>query len=434
MLKEFNEIIGYESVKRELECTLDILNDKERYARLGVSIPNGLLLHGNPGMGKTSIAKCFIEASGRRSVICKKTSPDGEFVKEIKNAFDEAVECVPSILLLDDMDKFANDDINHRNSDEYVTVQACIDDVKGKDVFVLATTNELCNLPDSLTRSGRFDRVIKLQNPSHEDASLIVRHYLSDKAIDDDVDVSVIADILDGRSCADLESVINQAGMLAGFDHEDSISFENIINASLIKFHDVPLGSIRPVKRDEKELRNISSALYWHEAGHAAMREILYAGSVVLAYANAGDDDFGFVQANRKDLASYDFSIRIADIMVSLSGKAAVEIVFGIRDEGAASDVKDAIHSIDSLNDRDAFSGFIFAAPRMSESYNKNQMREVANTALLNFFYSKVKKTLIENKGFMEAIAYALYEKTVLTQLDIKAIRDTFEIRQPTLL
>lgn len=434
MLEEFSEIIGYEPIKNELECILDILKNPERYARLGVNIPNGLLLHGEPGIGKTSIAECFIKASERPSVVCRKTAPNGEFVKEIKRAFDEAVKLAPSVLLLDDMDKFANDDNNHRNSDEYVTVQACIDDVKDKQVFVLATTNDLSNLPHSLTRSGRFDRIIKLKMPEHADATLIVEHYLENKPIADDVDASIIAHVLGGRSCADLESVINQAGILAGFNNEDSISFENIINASLIKFHNVPLGSIQPVERDREKLRDVSSALYWHEAGHAAMWEIVYAGSVVLAYANGEDDDSGFVQANSEDTSSSDFSIRIADIMVSLSGKAAVKIAFGIKDEGASSDLSDAMHSINDLNESCAFSGFCFSAPRMSESYNKEQMREVANTVLLDYFYSKTKKILMENKDFLETIACALYEKTVLTQLEIKSIRANCDVKQPMLV
>lgn len=88
-----------------------------------------------------------------------------KFVNEIKNTFAKAVENAPSIILLDDMDKFANEDDHHRNAEEYVTVQSCIDEIKGKEVFVLATTNGTKNLPDSLLRAGRFDTIINVGVP-----------------------------------------------------------------------------------------------------------------------------------------------------------------------------------------------------------------------------------------------------------------------------
>lgn len=434
MLKEFNEIIGYDYVKEELECTLDIIKDQERYAHLGVSIPRGLLLHGAPGTGKTTIAECFIAASGRPSIVCKKTSPNGEFVKEIKQAFDDAAECAPSILLLDDMDKFANDDDSHRNSEEYVTVQACIDDIKGKDVFVLATTNDLNNLPKSLTRSGRFDRILELNEPNLEDATLIVKHYLKDKAVTDDVDPSVVAAILNEKSCADLESVTNQAGMLAGFKHEESISFKDIIDACLIKFNNVPLDRLTLAERKSEDLWNASSNTYWHEAGHAAMQEILSPGSVVLVYANTDKEKQGFVQPCLEGPPCWNFSKAIVSIMVCLSGITAVEIMFGIKDEGAFSDIRKAMHFINELNENYSYSGFTYAAPRMDETEQQLFMRSIANDVLLEYFYSKAKNILVENKDFLEAIARSLYEKSVLTQLDMKKIREECKIKQPTFI
>lgn len=180
-MSEFDKIIGYEDVKAELIRLCDVIKNGEKYKALGVAPIGGLLLDGDPGVGKTLMANCFIKESGRKAYVCRKNKPDGEFVNEIKNTFFEAMENAPSIILLDDMDKFANEDNYHINAEEYVTVQSCIDEVKGKDVFVLATTNGTENFPKSLLRAGRFDTMIEVKAPEGKDAVDIVKYYLSMK-------------------------------------------------------------------------------------------------------------------------------------------------------------------------------------------------------------------------------------------------------------
>lgn len=151
-MKAFEKIIGYEAIKMELAQISDVLANNDAYKKLGVSSPRGLLLHGDPGVVKTLMASAVISASGRKAFICRKNSPNGDFVMKIKKTFKDAAEAAPSIVLLDDMDKFANGDERHPDAEEYVTVQSCIDDIKGKEVFVLATANRLRALPRSLMR------------------------------------------------------------------------------------------------------------------------------------------------------------------------------------------------------------------------------------------------------------------------------------------
>jgi AAA+ superfamily predicted ATPase len=170
----FAPVIGYKSIKKELIRICDIMRNRDFYAKLGVSVPSGLLLSGEPGLGKTLMANCFIKASGRTAFVCRKDKPDGDFVKHIKNTFEEAVKFAPSIVFLDDMDKFANGDEYHKNSEEFVTVQSCIDDCKGKEVFVLATINDNDSIPSSLLRAGRFDNRIEVQAPKGADAAIDV--------------------------------------------------------------------------------------------------------------------------------------------------------------------------------------------------------------------------------------------------------------------
>lgn len=283
-MNAFEKIIGYEAIKKELAQISDVLANKEAYERLGVSSPRGLLLHGDPGVGKTLMASAVIKASGRKAFTCRKNSPNGDFVKKIKKTFKDAAEAAPSIVLLDDMDKFANGDDHHPDAEEYVTVQSCIDEIKGKEVFVLANANSLRALPRSLKRAGRFDRVIEVNNPRGEDAVKIIEHYIKGKKFVGDMDAVTVARIMDGRSCAELETVINEAGLYAGFERSEEITMDHFMRACLHTIHDVP-NEVLCESSFDTDLSNGDdprTRVVYHEAGHATIAEVLNPGSVTL--------------------------------------------------------------------------------------------------------------------------------------------------------
>ncbi len=123
-MSEFDKIIGYEAIKMELRRFCDVLRNPGRYEKLGVKMPSGILLSGEPGLGKTLMAKCFITESGCRVFTLRKEKPNGDFVNEIQNTFEKARAEAPSIVFLDDMDKYANEDKQHKNAEEFVTIQA----------------------------------------------------------------------------------------------------------------------------------------------------------------------------------------------------------------------------------------------------------------------------------------------------------------------
>ncbi len=187
-MSEFDKIIGYEAIKMELRRFCDVLRNPGRYEKLGVNMPSGILLSGEPGLGKTLMAKCFITESGCRVFTLRKEKPNGDFVNEIQNTFEKARAEAPSIVFLDDMDKYANEDNLHRDAEEYVAVQSCIDESKDCRVFVLATVNDRYCLPDSLLRPGRFDKVIEVEAPKGQDAQSIIEHFLGTKETMGDVD------------------------------------------------------------------------------------------------------------------------------------------------------------------------------------------------------------------------------------------------------
>ena len=134
-MSKFDKVVGYEDIKAELIRICDVVKNPEKYARLGVQTPRGIMLWGEPGLGKTLMAKCFIEESGCKTFIIRKEKPDGEMVNTIRDVFNKAKAEGRSIVFLDDLDKFANEDNQHPDAEEYVAVQACMDSVKGKDVF-----------------------------------------------------------------------------------------------------------------------------------------------------------------------------------------------------------------------------------------------------------------------------------------------------------
>ena len=174
-MSAFDRIIGYDHIKAELMQISDMIHHPEVYAALDAKLPQGLLLSGTPGLGKTLMATALMEDSGLPCFTVRRSQVEDEFLKQLAHTFDEAAEAAPSMLLLDDMDKFSSDEFS---TAAFTAVQSCIDKVQEKQVFVIATANNVEELPDSLLRCGRFDRQIKVQRPNCTDGEQIIRRYL----------------------------------------------------------------------------------------------------------------------------------------------------------------------------------------------------------------------------------------------------------------
>ena len=210
-MNAFDKVIGYKATKRELLQLCDMLRNREIYEEMGARLPHGLLLYGDPGLGKTLLARCFVEESGLHTITVRRDKGGDAFIDGITQAFASAKAKAPSIVLLDDMDKFANEDDTHCDAPEYAAVQAGIDDVKDTGVFVIATANDIRKLPSSLRRSGRFDRKIGLQAPTASDAEEIIAHYLKTKRVSDSVNMEDLTRMMRYNSCAELETILNEA-------------------------------------------------------------------------------------------------------------------------------------------------------------------------------------------------------------------------------
>ena len=417
-MKEFNKVIGYEDVKIELERIIDMMTNSKKYQDLGVATTRGLLLDGDPGVGKTLMAKCFIKASKRPTFTIRKDLPDGDFVKHIKNTFDKARKAAPSIVFLDDMDKFANEDSRHRNAEEFVTIQSCIDDCKDKEVFVLATTNDLDCIPPSLLREGRFDKRLYIDNPQGEDAAKIVKHYLKNKKCAKDVDADEISRLLDGRSCAALETVINEAGVYAGFENRKEVSMNDLIRAFMRVVYRAP------EKLEFKDSKYVERTAC-HEAGHVVVSEMLESGSVNFVTCKqhlSGTRGFAGFNNNEDYFSDKDFMEN--RIMSLLAGKAATEIVYGVTDTGANSDLHRAFDIVERFVDDYCTYGFhTWEGNCQSEPNGLENRRMDIISYEMERYYQKTKKILIENRKFLDSLTKELVDKQVLLTNDIQRLK-----------
>ena len=396
-MKNFDRVIGYAKEKEELLRLCDVLKNSAKYTRLGVKIPKAILLYGEPGLGKTLMAKAFIAETGRKVFQCKKNKSNGEFVAEIKSTFENAIKDAPSIIFFDDMDKFAEDNLQQNcNKEEFVAIQTGLEDIVDQDVFVIATANDIYYLPDSLMREGRFG-----------------------KQISDEISAQSLAHILSGHSCAMLENVINEAGIYAAFPNRNKITYDDIKYA----ISDIMLKRSNSQEMDERTNWRVS----YHEAGHAIVHLLNHRDIGCLAIGKFGKDGLGMgaccisnptVRCTYQDSENY--------IMSLLAGRASVEIQFGEIDQGAIKDLQSAMNEIEDNLERLATNGFeyLYLRDRYSSAQSVNQLdkNQDKKVRLIEEYYNRTKMFLLQNKLLLDKLAQELYHKEVLLYDEICAI------------
>ena len=420
-MSAFDKVIGYEKEKEELYQLCDMAKNPEKYAALGVRLPRGILLHGVPGVGKTLMASALIEEMGedRNRYVLRKDKSNEEFVESISKTFQEAKAHAPSVIFLDDLDKFASDS-DSRNPEELIAVQSGIDEVKGTDVFVVATANEIRELPRSLRRAGRFDRILEICPPNRKEAVEIVRHYLKDKKVAADVTAESVARLMDGNSCAALESVLNEAGIYAGYENKPEIGREHIVRAVLRDIFEAD-ESVNEMSATAKE------EVAFHEAGHAVAALVFDPEGVgLISVRPSKSDAHGVVQIFKSEnyFGSYE---RMHERVISLlAGKAAVELKYGRLDVGAASDIDRAAAIVQRFITDYAASGFALFYHDNREGITSRIQEDgitAERSAMLSRCYEEAKGVLRKNWAFVEKLAAALVERDTLVYEEIAELR-----------
>ena len=416
-MRPLEKVIGYNSIKKEFYKIIDVLNNPEKYEKLGVHIPNGVMLEGEPGIGKSLMAKCFIEECKRKSYIIRKDKPNGNFVDYIRETFEDAEKKAPTIILLDDMDKYANEDYSHRDAEEYVTIQACIDNVKDKNVFVIATVNDIESLPGSLVRSGRFDNVFHMDFPRGEDAKKIIEYYLKDKKCDSTIDTEEISRYMRGYSCASLETFVNKAGMRAAYENRSVISHEDLKNTCLQEIY--RFSDDAEVPEDVVRMRVV------HEAGHTVISEIRNPG--MITFVSASTKRIGRIGGlvSRDREIGYRSTIKDeeTEILIGLAGKAAVEVVLGEIDMGVSSDMHKVFDGVRDLLDAKVSYDFNSWCHGEETSEKIYDHLDITTGVEVSRYYMMAKQMLIQNRAFLDAIIKELMDKKFLSYKDIAKIR-----------
>ena len=423
-MNAFDKVIGYKATKRELLQLCDMLRNREIYEEMGARLPHGLLLYGDPGLGKTLLARCFVEESGLHTITVRRDKGGDAFIDGITQAFASAKTKAPSIVLLDDMDKFANEDDPHCVAPEYAAVQAGIDDVKDAGVFVIATANDIRKLPSSLRRSGRFDRKIGLRAPTASDAEEIITHYLKTKRVSDSVNMEALTRMLRYNSCAELETILNEAAVRAAFARKTGIDMEDMVSVVLKQQY----GAQEDMPRVSDE---VIEKVALHEAGHLVVCEALCPGGVGFASLLPSDENRcgGFIHCCKGVSDSQ-------SAIIALGGKAAVEMRYaGQVAEGCSDDIARAVNCIREAAAKEGTLGFSLlnvesdSSSNMSESLNARS--EAAVQAELERYYGKARALLAQNEAFLKEITEALVMKKTLLYSDIQAIRGTAVKRNP---
>ena len=416
-MNTFDDIIGYQPEKEEIMRLADAWKNPQKYRALGVEIPRAVLLYGEPGVGKTLFANALIEASGLPCLTCRKNSSDGAFVAAIAQTFTDAAESSPSIVFLDDMDKFAEDNLQQdSNKEEFATVQSCMERVREQNVFVVATANDICNLPASLMREGRFGRRVLLTVPGRGDAERIIAHYLHGKNVTSDVTAGMLAVILDGCSCAVLESVVNEAGLSAGYEGQTEIGRTHLIRAVLRVLMHATKKNADPCVR--------TYAAY-HEAGHALTALALGRRVGLVSIFGSGERG-GVCTVADSEHPSRDMADYLDKTVIALGGKAAIEVRFGQADVGCHRDLDIVVEQLRPVMTQCCAAGFAYGYDHDSWEGRQAPLRveRISDKlyATIEECCNRAKAVLTARRPLLDAVAEALLQNDALLEDDLSRL------------
>jgi cell division protease FtsH len=342
----FRDVAGADEEKEELREVVDFLKNPKKYSELGARIPKGLLLVGPPGTGKTLLAKAVAGEAGVPFFSISGSDFVEMFVgvgaSRVRDLFDNAKKNSPCIVFIDEIDAVGR----HRGAgmggghdEREQTLNQLLVEMDGfgpnEGVIILAATNRPDILDPALMRPGRFDRRIMVSRPDIKGREAILQVHSRNKPIAKDVDMNEIARSTPGFTGADLENLLNEAALLAARRGGKEIIYGDITEA-VFKVMIGPEKKSRIISENERRLTA------YHEAGHAVVLRVSSSTDKVERVSIIPAGMAGGYTAHKPNEDQY-YSTRsqlIEDIMISLGGRAAEEIVFNEISTGAASDLK----------------------------------------------------------------------------------------------
>ena len=444
-LVTFKEVAGLDEEKEELQEIVDFLKEPSTYIKLGARIPKGVLLDGPPGTGKTMLAKAVAGEAGVPFFSISGSDFVEMFVgvgaSRVRDLFAEAKKNAPCIIFIDEIDAVARrrgTGMGGGHDEREQTLNQLLVEMDGfgvnEGIIVMAATNRVDILDPAILRPGRFDRKVAVGRPDVKGRDEILRVHSKNKPLADDVDLEEIARTTAGFTGADLENLLNEAAIQAAREKRVYVKQEDIKEA----FLKIGIGKEKKSRVVSEKDRKITA---YHEAGHAILFHVLpdvgpvYTVSII----PTGNGAAGYTMPlpERDEMFNTKSKMK-QDIMVSLGGRIAEEVIFGDVTTGAISDIQKATDTAKAMvtkfgmsekvglinygsDDDEVFIGRDFAQTKgYSEEVAGLIDKEVKS--IIDECYEKAKKIIQENVNVLESCAQLLLEKDKIGREEFEAL------------
>jgi len=441
----FAQVAGLKEEKEELEEIVDFLKEPGKYTGVGARIPKGVLLEGPPGSGKTLLAKAVAGEAGVPFFSISGSDFVEMFVgvgaSRVRDLFEEAKHNAPCIVFIDEIDAVARrrgTGMGGGHDEREQTLNQLLVEMDGfgvnEGIIVMAATNRVDILDPAILRPGRFDRKVAVGTPDIGGREEILKVHAKNKPLGDDVNLQQIAQTTAGFTGADLENLLNEAAIIAAKENRSFIAQKDIKRA----FIKVGIGAEKKSRIISDKEKKITA---YHEAGHAILFHVLpdvgpvYTVSIIPTGVGAAGYTMPLPE---KDEMFATKSRMLQDIMVSLGGRIAEEIIFGDITTGASSDIKKATKTARRMvtrygmsdhigvicyddDDDEVFIGKDLAhAKAHSEEISGEIDKEVKS--IIDDCYTKAKDIILQHEDVLHSCAQLLLEKEKITREEFEGL------------
>ena len=441
----FAQVAGLKEEKEELEEIVDFLKEPGKYTGVGARIPKGVLLEGPPGPGKTLLAKAVAGEAGVPFFSISGSDFVEMFVgvgaSRVRDLFEEAKHNAPCIVFIDEIDAVARrrgTGMGGGHDEREQTLNQLLVEMDGfgvnEGIIVMAATNRVDILDPAILRPGRFDRKVAVGTPDVGGREEILKVHAKNKPLGDDVNLQQLAQTTAGFTGADLENLLNEAAIIAAKENRSFIANKDVKRA----FVKVGIGAEKKSRIISDKEKKITA---YHEAGHAILFHVLpdvgpvYTVSIIPTGVGAAGYTMPLPE---KDEMFATKSRMLQDIMVSLGGRIAEEIIFGDITTGASSDIKKATKTARRMvtrygmsdnigvicyddDDDEVFIGKDLAhAKAHSEEISGEIDKEVKS--IIDDCYTKAKDIILQHEDVLHSCAQLLLEKEKINRDEFEAL------------
>ena len=430
----FSDVAGIDEVQEEVGQIVDFLRNPDKYRRVGARAPKGVLLEGEPGTGKTLLARA---TAGEADVPFYSASA-AEFIEmivgvgaqRVRQLFDEARKTAPSIIFIDEIDAIGRSRASNRamggNDEREQTLNQILTEMDGFDgtegVIVMAATNRADVLDPALTRPGRFDRVITVSAPDQKGRESILRVHTRKIPMAPDVDLAQIAASTPGMTGADLANLANEAALQAARRADQIVHQRDFTNA----LEQIQLGVARSVVIPDDERRRTA----YHEGGHALLGMLQKGADPVrkVSIIPRGQALGVTLSTPDTDKYGYDEAYLRGRIVGALGGMAAEDAIFGVVTTGAESDLNQATAIARQMVGRWGMSekvGPVTVLPHDADPHQLGISDATLATVddevrrIIEECHAQAVTMLREHRAQLDAIARRLLEKETLDEAEV---------------